>query len=490
MAHSEEPKKKVARTEINYKLCIKCQSFKQEQLNEPPQSEEHSTYDKFLTAVRLRAGFGNSEFVTLSAKIGDLTAIDLSNKHVVWHRTCYSASTNKEHIKRDEKRYNRACVTSDVSFLHPTIGRPATSSHEGEHEELSVSGRYTRSKSSNYDKSKCFFCQGQIEGALHECQSGNIGIQIRDIVQHSDNPEWKVNYANVISDTDALSKDIMYHKQCITKEWQLLKRRLECAGDTLPSSKTSVIDDNTDNSEETVNYIATEIEFFAEIQERIEQGEIIPIDEAEKDFASKMDQHNIEYRSRYSNAQTARRWLRQKIEENVKLVQFTILPNKPTLIHSKAAQNAAVGEAVHRPNRHDDMTKIFEAAMVLRKSIEEAKQKPWVFNGTLENFDVVPDELHNMILWILKGMYTVKTDARTHDLNQSALVISQHILQAHKSNRQILYEPKSPVAPFRSTMETPITLGISLYCDHKWRSHTLANLLSHAGVGVPYQRVK
>ncbi len=95
-----------------------------------------------------------------------------------------------------------------------------------------------------------------------------------------------------------------------------------------------------------------------------------------------------------------------------------------------------------------------------------------------------------MILWILKGMCTVKTEARTHDLNQSAAVISQQILQAHKSNRQLLYEPKSPIAAFRSTMETPITLGISLYCDHRWRSHKLANLLSHAGVGVPYQRVK
>ncbi len=45
-------------------------------------------------------------------------------------------------------------------------------------------------------------------------------------------------------------------------------------------------------------------------------------------------------------------------------------------------------------------------------------------------------------------------------------------------------------AAFRSTMETPITLGISLYCDHKWRSHKLASLLSHVAVGVPYQRAK
>lgn len=47
------------------------------------------------------------------------------------------------------------------------------------------------------------------------------------------------------------------------------------------------------------------------------------------------------------------------------------------LIHSKAKQNAAVGESVHRPDPHDDMTKIFEASMVLRKSIEQAKKDPW-----------------------------------------------------------------------------------------------------------------
>ena len=65
-------------------------------------------------------------------------------------------------IKHDEKRYRRACVTSDVSLLHRTVGRPATSSHHGEPEELSVSGRYTRFRSIKYDKSKCFFCQGKI----------------------------------------------------------------------------------------------------------------------------------------------------------------------------------------------------------------------------------------------------------------------------------------------------------------------------------------
>ncbi len=181
-----------------------------------------------------------------------------------------------------------------------------------------------------------------------------------------------MNYASVLSDNDALSQNIVYHKQCITEQWQLLKRKLEC----LPSSKTSL----SDNTDDSVQNIAAEIEFFAELQERIEQGEIIPIDEAERDYLSKMKRHNIEYKSRYSNAQTARRWLRQKIEKNVKFVQFTPLPNKPTLIHSKAKQNEAIGEAVDRRDLHDDdMRKIFEASVVLHKSIEQAKQDPMGF---------------------------------------------------------------------------------------------------------------
>ena len=66
---------------INYKLCIKCQSSKK--LKELPQSEEHSTYDKFLKAVHWRASIGNNDFITLSEKLKGSTASDLSDNHVV-----------------------------------------------------------------------------------------------------------------------------------------------------------------------------------------------------------------------------------------------------------------------------------------------------------------------------------------------------------------------------------------------------------------------
>ena len=90
-----------------------------------------------------------------------------------------------KNIKHDENLYRQACVTSNAILLHQIIGRLAISLHHGEPEELSVSGKYSHSKSIKYDKSKCFFCQGKVQGVLHKCQSGNIGTHIHDIVQYS-----------------------------------------------------------------------------------------------------------------------------------------------------------------------------------------------------------------------------------------------------------------------------------------------------------------
>lgn len=133
-------------TELNFKLCIKCQGSKKEKLKEPPGSQKESTYDKFLTAVRLRAQFGNTDFLLLGEKIGNLTPQDLTARNAMWHRTCYAECVNKEHIARDENRYNRACVTSDVALLsRRTVGRPSTSSNVSEMED-SFPKMPTRSK--------------------------------------------------------------------------------------------------------------------------------------------------------------------------------------------------------------------------------------------------------------------------------------------------------------------------------------------------------
>ena len=47
---------------------------------------------------------------------------------------------------------------------------------------------------------------------------------------------------------------------------------------------------------------------------------------------------------------------------------------------------------------------------------------------------------------------------------------------------------KSVDAPgFRSTVKTPLMLGMSQYCD-QWRSQKLAEVLPTSGVGIPYKK--
>ena len=119
-------------------------------------------------------------------------------------------------MKRDEKRHALACATSDVTRLSRKRGRPSssvTSSSSCSIETHETPMKYTRSQSSRYDKTKCFFCQGKHPGPVHACRTQNVGSQIFHIMHNSNKSEWTVNYANVISEHDALSRNIVYHNK-------------------------------------------------------------------------------------------------------------------------------------------------------------------------------------------------------------------------------------------------------------------------------------
>ena len=316
------------------------------------------------------------------------------------------------------------------------MGRPASSSKISATDEEAEFKMYTRSKLTAYNQTECFFCQGKMQGPLHECQSANIGKKIMDIVHHPNNQDWKVYFASVLANNESLSNDIVYHNKYITEQWQILKQGNAADRGACPMTADHC---HTGESQPTVHHITAEIEFFAEIQDCIKEGEFIPMDEAKKLYLWKMEP----YVSELSNVKSERRGLRQKIENNINFVLFTTLPKKPTLIHSKSAQNDSVEEAV-KSKTYNDMKKLFEASRVLRKVIQETKKNLWAFTGTLENSEhyIVPHGLHIMMLWILKGTTTVKTETHAQQLNKSASIISQQIVEAHKSNRQLLHDPK------------------------------------------------
>lgn len=113
-----------------------------------------------------------------------------------------------------------------------------------------------------------------------------------------------MNYAPVISD---MSRDIIYQKQCITEQWQLLKQENVADRGSCPKTPDSC---NTNDSGLTVNHIMAEILIFLR---------------------------------KYKIAST----------------------REYALIHSKAAQSATVGEAV-KSNTYDGKKKLFDASRALR----------------------------------------------------------------------------------------------------------------------------
>ena len=310
-----------------------------------------------------------------------------------------------------------------------------------------------------------------------------------ETVANCDNPQWTVNYSSVSSDKDPLAQDIMYHKQYMTEQWRKYVQK--------PSQKRKLAESSAGNEYEgAIEFIAAEIEFFADIQQ-IQEGSIIPINQAQQDYESKMKEHGINYVSKYTHQNNERKMLKEKIQRNVKDVKF-LSPtgrNKPTLILSDATQHSKLEDVFSKRDIQADMQTLLKASLIARKAISVAKKKPWIFEGSLENCGNagVPQELLNMSRWIIQGVNSAKTSSWQEAMTRSAGVISQQIMQAHKSTRQVKYEPTSTdtnAISFRSTIETPITLGMSQYCQNAFRNHKLTQLLAGAGVGVPYKRVK
>ena len=169
------------------------------------------------------------------------------------------------------------------------------------------------------------------------------------------------------------------------------------------------------------------------------------------------------------------------------MVEFTrpCDPSKPPLIHSTASRSAAVEDMVHTISKKEVRT-IFQCAMIIRKATEQGKT--WKFQGSLTDiYEGTPKELILLMKWIIQGDTAVHTGERTEAISRTSRILSQHIVQVHKSKWQISYKPKSNSAMFRTTTETPVTIGMSLHCYYNTWSKKLVDLVAHAGAGVSYQ---
>ena len=399
-----------------------------------------SSYKNFLQCVRTRAEFGDSEHVSILARLGDVSVGELKDNNAVWHVKCYSETTNKTNIQRARNRYGKALSQQDTSLLQKRKGRPSTSTTCSGYENLPSSDvMCTRSKVLRYDKAACFFCRGEENGKLIMCQTANIGAQIAEIVSNSDNEIWKVNYSELINDSDALSRDILYHKLCMTRQWKRWHSK--------PMTSNSHL--NKIYSQETLNFIAAEMQFYSQLEDRLEFGEFIPIDEAVNDYQNIMKEYTLTH-------SISRAALRAHITQHMENVEFTRPQDctKSSIIHSTGARAEAVSDAAKESSK-ENVRIIFQCAQMIRRAIEKGNE--WKFNGSLtDDYEGTPCELTILLKLIIQGHTTAQTEERAQTIRHTCSNLAQQIVQAYKSKRQATYQPKNAVAPFRNITETQL----------------------------------
>lgn len=94
--------------------------------------------------------------------------------------------------------------------------------------------------------------------------------------------------------------------------------------------------------------------------------------------------------------------------------------------------------------------------------------------------DDVPPELYTLIRWILlEPEKEVQTKMRSRTVSQSALTISQHVMFAYKSKRQVQYKSRQINSGFRPQhrKENPQVVGLALTVHHDIRNKRMIELL-------------
>ena len=108
----------------------------------------------------------------------------------------------------------------------------------------------------------------------------------------------------------------MYHKSCITAEWQKWKLK--------SSQNPSKSIENGLENPKNLQFIAAKIQCHSQLQEKNVSGEFVPINEAENDYECIMNQYNLSFTKNRSA-------LKDKIQECISNVEITQLANRSNL---------------------------------------------------------------------------------------------------------------------------------------------------------------
>lgn len=88
---------------FDLKLCLVCQSKRDEPLVENPRS----TRETLLNAIECRAGYGEMKYAEIWSLLKEVKPEEFESKEATWHRRCYQEATHSGMLKRSRERYDK-----------------------------------------------------------------------------------------------------------------------------------------------------------------------------------------------------------------------------------------------------------------------------------------------------------------------------------------------------------------------------------------------
>ena len=277
---------KRAKLHIDFAYCILCQQKKLTPLVIP------KNFEKVLDCVQKRANWNDLKYVTISSRLGALTAEELKDGNASWHSECYKECTHKANMDRSERIYKK----QEVEEL------PSSSNQDEEDKSYT-----TRSHTPKHDRNKCIFCnkEGTKRSKLFTIATDSAGSRLKEAVDLSSNEILKIRLSDCTDPGDPHAKDIAYHKQCWNVHVVNVLRPKHNTGERIEQN--------------SVSSQATNAELLSSLTEFLQEGNVTTMGKIEEHYRRIAYDHGLD-----EEQMKTRKKIKTLLEEELKSSLFIL----------------------------------------------------------------------------------------------------------------------------------------------------------------------
>lgn len=329
----------------------------------------------------------------------------------------------------------------------------------------------TRSKTTPYDKSTCFFCEepAKEKQPLHLVSTFSAGQSLSEAIKISGNDVLRVKQSAAVSANDAHALDIKYHKNC----W------LKNVSNVLRHKQSSTVESRI----QLVSEAAARIEFVAITETALRERQLLTMSEVQSMMRDALAGNEA------AKATYSRKALKALLESEIPDIEYhkPKRRNEPERVSVKETRDEAIQLAeTIKVDCNKEMKTLFDAAMYLRNAINKSKR--WEFTGTLGDADdAVPEELYLFSRWLIHGSKRNKLSTKKlEDVKRRAMSLSQTVMTMCLTERQTNNRKSETL---RLAREMPQQLAVGLAVHQATRSKQLVNMLHGFGMSLEYNRL-